>query len=63
MKPYKPLRSSAPAHSILNAQTFHYRKSTETDIRKTFARLRRSAARPQPEPVTTNIRTLILQRR
>ena len=38
---YKPLASSAPAHSILNAQAFHYTCSVETDIRKTFARFRR----------------------
>jgi hypothetical protein len=43
MKSYKPLLSSAPAHSILNARTFHYRNSADTDIRKTFARLRRNA--------------------
>ena len=39
MKHYKPLLSSAPANSILNAQEFHYTNSTSTDIRKTFARL------------------------
>ena len=37
---YKPLRSSAPAKSILNAG-FRYSNSTATDIRKTFARVRR----------------------
>ena len=41
MKDYKPLLSSAPAHSILNAQAFHYTNSAATDIRKTFARIRR----------------------
>ena len=41
MKDYKPLLSSAPAHSILNAQAFHYINSVATDIRKTFARVRR----------------------
>ena len=41
MKRYKPLLSSAPAHSILNAQAFHYTNSVATDIRKTFARIRR----------------------
>jgi hypothetical protein len=45
MKSYKPLLSSAPAHSILNARTFHYRNSADTDIRKTFARLRRDASK------------------
>ncbi len=44
MKDYKPLVSSALAHSILNAQTFHYTNSVETDIRKTFARIARSRA-------------------
>ena len=41
MKDYKPLVSSAPAHRILNAQTFRYTSSVATDIRKTFARIRR----------------------
>ena len=41
---YKPLLSSAPAHSILNAQAFHYTNSVETDIRKTFARVARNLA-------------------
>ena len=41
MKDYKPLLSSAPAHSILNAQAFRYTNSAATDIRKTFARVRR----------------------
>ena len=45
MKDCKPLLSSAPAHSILNAQAFHYTNSAETDIRKTFARVRRSRAK------------------
>ena len=40
MKQYKPLLSSAPANSILNAQQFHYRNSANTDIRKTFANFR-----------------------
>jgi hypothetical protein len=44
MKRYKALLSSAPAHSILNAQAFHYRNSADTDIRKTFARIRRERA-------------------
>ena len=39
MKDYKPLVSSAPAHSILNARTFHYTSSVATDIRKTFDRV------------------------
>jgi len=37
---YKPLLSSAPAQSILNA-AFRYTDSAATDIRKTFARIRR----------------------
>ena len=44
MKRYKPLLSSAPAHSILNAQAFHYTNSVDTDIRMTFARIRRERA-------------------
>ena len=44
MTRYKPLLSSAPAHSILNAQAFHYTNSVATDIRKTFARIRRERA-------------------
>ena len=44
MKDYRPLVSSAPVHSILNAQTFHYTNSIETDIRKTFAKIARSRA-------------------
>ena len=45
VKDCKPLLSSAPAHSILNAQAFHYTNSAETDIRKTFARVLRSRAK------------------
>jgi hypothetical protein len=41
VKRYKPLLSSAPADSILNAQAFHYTNSVDTDIRRTFARIRR----------------------
>jgi hypothetical protein len=44
VKRYKTLLSSAPAHSILNAQAFNYTNSVETDIRKTFARVRRELA-------------------
>ena len=44
VKRYKPLLSSAPAHSILNAKAFHYASSVDTDIRKTFARIRRGRA-------------------
>ena len=53
---YKPLLTAAPAHSILNAE-FRYIKSTETDIRRTFARIRREqaaralrSARPASKP-------------
>lgn len=54
MNDYKPLLSSAPAHSILNAQAFHYTNSLATDIRKTFARARGAAARgPMPSPSTS----------
>jgi len=41
---YKQLVSSAPASSILNAQKFRYTSSAETDLRKTFARLRGNAS-------------------
>jgi len=44
MNDYKPLVSSAPAHSILNAQAFQYTNSVATDIRKTFEKFRRSQA-------------------
>jgi hypothetical protein len=54
VKRYKPLLSSAPAHSILNAQAFHYTNSVATDIRKTFARIRRERAKPV---VVVNIAT------
>lgn len=41
---HRPLVTAAPAHSILNAE-FHYTNSTATDIRKTFARIRRERAK------------------
>ena len=44
VKRYKPLLSSAPAHSILNAGAFNYTNSVDTDIRKTFTRIRRERA-------------------
>ena len=44
MSDYKPLLSSAPAHSILNAQAFHYTNSVATDVRKTFEKFRRTQA-------------------
>ena len=50
---YKPLLSSAPAHSILNAQAFHYTNSAATDIRKTFARVQAAARRQMSAPPTT----------
>jgi len=57
---YKPLVSSAPAHSILNAQAFHYTSSVETDIRKTFARVRRRRAKANPSiSVASNVRPFI----
>ena len=58
MKPYKPLLSSAPANSILNAQEFHYRNSASTDIRKTFANFRRNTSKQNQSSVATNVRTL-----
>ena len=58
MKQYKPLLSSAPANSILNAQQFHYTNSASTDIRKTFATFRRNASRLNAPSVPTNVRTL-----
>jgi len=57
MKPYKPLLSSAPAHSILNARSFRYRDSASTDIRATFAKFRRQASKPDiGSDVATDIR-------
>jgi hypothetical protein len=44
VKRYKPLLSSTRAHSILNAQAFHYTNSVDTDIRRTFAGIRRERA-------------------
>jgi hypothetical protein len=58
MKQYKPLLSSAPANSILNAQEFHYRNSASTDIRKTFANFRRNASKQNQSSVATNVRAL-----
>jgi len=58
MKQYKPLLSSAPANSILNAQKFHYRDSASTDIRKTFANYGRNASKQNQPSVATNVRTL-----
>jgi len=58
MKQYKPLLSSAPANSILNAQEFRYRNSASTDIRKTFANFRRNASKQNQPSVATNVRTL-----
>lgn len=58
MKQYKPLLSSAPANSILNAQQFHYTNSASTDIRKTFANFRRNASKQNQPSVATNVRTL-----
>jgi hypothetical protein len=40
----KPLVSAAPTPSILSAK-FRYTNSTATDIRKTFARVRREQAK------------------
>jgi len=45
VKRYKTLLSSAPAQSILNAQAFRYTSSVDTDIRATFARIRRERAK------------------
>ena len=58
MKHYKPLLSSAPANSILNAQEFHYRNSASTDIRKTFEKFRRNASKHNQPRFATNVRTL-----
>jgi hypothetical protein len=58
MKQYKPLLSSAPANSILNAQQFHYTNSASTDIRKTFANFRRNASRQHQPSFAANVRTL-----
>ena len=57
---YKPLVSSTPAHSILNAQAFHYTSSVKTDIRETFARVRRERAKANASiNATSNVRPLI----
>src|SRR5450755_126414 len=53
---YKPLVSSAPAHSILNAQAFHYTSSAKTDIRKTFARVQRGPAFARPAAAVPRMR-------
>jgi hypothetical protein len=60
VKDYKPLLSSAPAHSILNAQAFHYTNSAATDIRKTFARIRRRREKADAASlnVASNVRRL-----
>ena len=58
MKQYKPLLSSAPPNSILNAQQFHYTNSASTDIRKTFANFRRNASRQHQPSFAANVRTL-----
>jgi hypothetical protein len=47
MNNLKQLVSSAPEHSILNTR-FRYRSSVATDIRKTFARIRREQAKVRP---------------
>ena len=60
VKDYKPLLSSAPAHSILNAQAFHYTNSAATDIRKMFARIRRRREKADAASlnVASNVRRL-----
>jgi len=45
VKRYKTLLRSAPAHSILDAQKFHYTSSVATDIRETFERIRHEGAK------------------
>jgi hypothetical protein len=54
--------SSAPARSILNAQTFRYTNSVETDIRKTFERFRRNQAKAAASAANdvSNVRRLAL---
>lgn len=55
---HKPLVSSAPAHSILNAG-FRYTNSTATDVRKTFARIRREQASAAARASTSsNVRAI-----
>lgn len=62
MKNHKPLLSSAPAHSILNAREFHYTSSGDTDLRKTFARLRRERAQAAAVVSTaSNVRALTVK--
>ena len=55
---YKRLVSSAPASSILNAQTFRYTNSLATDIRKTFARLKRGGPPAPLVAAASNVRPL-----
>lgn len=43
MSEYKPLRSSAPAHSLLSP-AFRYTPADRTDIRERFARIREAQA-------------------
>ena len=55
---HKPLVSSTPAHSILNAR-FRYTSSAATDIRKTFAKVRREQAKAAVTPsASSNVRPL-----
>lgn len=59
MKGYKPLVSSAPAHSILNARTFRYTSSVATDVRRTFARVMSGRARAlETTQAASNVRAL-----
>jgi hypothetical protein len=64
MKGYKPLVSSAPAHSILNARTFRYTSSVATDVRRTFARVVSGRARTlETTQAASNVRALPRKRR
>lgn len=65
MKDYKPLLSSAPAHSALNAQAFHCTNGTASDIRKMFARVRRRREKTDAASLNfaSDVRPLYLRNR
>jgi len=54
---HKPLVTSTPVHSILNPG-FRYTSSAATDIRKTFARIRREQAKAA---AASSARSLIMR--
>jgi hypothetical protein len=52
---YRRLVSSALPSSILNAE-FRYTRSLDTDVRRTFARIRREGRMPPPPEEPMNVR-------